>query len=114
MELRLMERSSSIGATERARENYLDHRRISAEQSQRLADDDAGWRFEAQDVAGIGDQAWRRILVDTRDGRVDVRLFVRYANVLIEVDYDADRPENETIAAADELARRAVERIETR
>lgn len=114
VELLLLERSSSIGATGKARGDHLHERRVSAEQAQRFADGHVGWTFEAQDVTGIGDQAWRRILVDTRDGRVDVRLFVRYANVLIEVDYDADRPENETIAAADELARRAVERIETR
>ncbi|HEY8479960.1 MAG TPA: hypothetical protein VIL71_09040 [Spirillospora sp.] len=114
VKLGLLKRDSSTGATEKARKAHADERHFTMQQAQRLTADDTSLTFLAQDVRGIGDEAWVRVLRDARDRDVDVKLLVRYANVLIEVDYNAKRPENEVVAAADALARAAVERIDLR
>lgn len=114
VELALRERDSSIGATEKARDDYQDHVRITERNARDLAARDEAWTFEGQRVPGIGDQAWRSVLLDARDKDTDVKVWVRYANVLIEVDYQAKRPKDEMVAAAEELARAAVKRIELR
>ncbi|HEY8479959.1 MAG TPA: hypothetical protein VIL71_09035 [Spirillospora sp.] len=111
-------KGTSDGATEEARARFTNEvsRFIDWDPPRSLANyfDRESWTHDVQDVRGIGDQASRSVLVNFRDRTVEVRLLVRYANVFIDVTYKVERPGNEVAAAADALARAAVERIDLR
>ncbi|XVQ09928.1 hypothetical protein ACQP1W_46680 [Spirillospora sp. CA-255316] len=62
-------------------------------------------------VRGLGDEAWRTVW--TEDGETEVDVLVRYANVVIKVDYGAERPAAQVEADAIALVRATMARIGT-
>ncbi|TDC46320.1 hypothetical protein E1281_28225 [Actinomadura sp. KC345] len=114
LELDRVLRTTSTGATEKARADYAEAREAVAECVRARSGRDKDWTAVVGDVAGLGDQAWRSVALDRGTGETEVRIVIRRANVLVEIDHSAQRPKEQVVSAADALAREALRRLDGR
>ncbi|TYK49214.1 hypothetical protein [Actinomadura decatromicini] len=114
LELELKRRTGSSSGTEEIGDEYARARQFEADSARQFSARPKEWAVTTGDVAGLGDEAWRSVVVDRSDGAAAVRLVVRRGNVLIQVRYDANRPADRSVSVATALARSAISRIEIR
>jgi hypothetical protein len=103
LDLDLSRRVAFGSATDEARDEMSLERRF-------LAQVPAG-RPAPAPVRGLGDEAWRTVW--TEDGETEVDVLVRHANVVIKVDYEAERPAAQVEADAIALVRATIALIST-